>query len=91
MNAAEINNISTGGSDLCDESVEIFLAASDALVEHFTQPALPYLRHCSVGQALTVGVLVVNDGYFFRVQSVDDEVPCDHALLIITSTHAKDV
>ncbi|MCY1303780.1 hypothetical protein D9M68_747770 [compost metagenome] len=89
MQAAEVDDLGAGGADLGDQRVEVFLATGQAFVQDFLHAALGQLRLGGVGQALTVGVLVVDDGDLGGLEFVDDVVAGDDALLVVTAAHAE--
>ena len=89
MQAAEVDDLGTGGADLGDQRVEVLLAASQALVENLFHAELVQLRPGGVRQALAVGVLVMDHRDLLGLEHVDDIVAGDHALLVVAAAHAE--
>ena len=89
MQAAEVDDLGTGGADLGDQRVEVLLAAGQALVENLFHAELVQLRPGGVRQALAVGVLVMDHRDLLGLEHVDDIVAGDHALLVVAAAHAE--
>ena len=89
VQAAEVDHVGTGGADLGNHGAEVFLATGQAFVQHRLHAAFFQLRLGGVGQALAVGVLVVQHRDFLALEHIDNVVAGHDALLVVTAAHAE--
>ena len=91
MAAAKVDHVRLEGADLGHQGVKVFFTAGKAFVQHFFRTPLRQRRAGGIGQPLTIGVFIVDDGDFLRLQHVQHIVGGDRPLLIVTTTHAEEI
>src|SRR4029079_7946376 len=91
VEAAPIDEISTGLLDLGHKRRKVLLSGVDAFVEDFLHAALVEGFFCFVGEAFAVRRLVVHEGDLLALEMFDNVFAGDFALLVITSADAENV
>ncbi|MND98794.1 hypothetical protein D3C80_911590 [compost metagenome] len=89
VQAAEVDHVGTGATDLGHHGAEVLLATGQAFIQHGLDAAFFQLRLGGVSQALAVSVLVVQDCDFLALDHIDDVVTGHNALLVIAPAHAE--
>ena len=67
MAAAKVDHVRLEGADLGHQGVKVFFTAGKAFVQHFFGTPLRQRRAGGIGQPLTIGVFIVDDGDFLFI------------------------
>jgi hypothetical protein len=91
VQAAPHHIVGAGLLDLGDDRRIVLFPRVDALVEDLLDAKLVHVAERSVGEALAVGRLVMDDGDPLALELIARELSPDHALLVVAAAGAERV